>query len=220
MFTDKRIISILCPIMLTIVFIFGVNVMAADDSQTTIKSNNIENPQIVLSLSEIIAMYPMSPEDEAAIVHTIPQVPVIIDGIKYKPEDVTLFNGQRLHFTVGENKELYAFSDIKELEEFLQSQYGSGNSALEADAAVLYEHITYLGSTLGMPPHELLVNFVDLDFNDKASSWVVAGNIMATIWEHIEFGGNSLSLGNGMYPFLALYGFNDKASSAYAYIIN
>ena len=125
MFINKRMLSILCPITLVLGLFFGTNVMAADNSRAIIEPNDIGNQKVILSLSEITAMYPMSPEDEAAIVHTTPQVPVIINGIKYDPEDVVLFNGQRLHFTVGKDKQLYAFSDVKELEEFLYSQYSS-----------------------------------------------------------------------------------------------
>jgi hypothetical protein len=127
MFINKRMLSILCPITLVVGLFFGANVMAADNSQAIIEPNDIGNQRVILSLSEITAMHPMSPEDEAAIVHTVPQVPVIINGIKYDPEDVVLFNGQRLHFTVGKDKQLYAFSDVKELEEFLYSQYNGFN---------------------------------------------------------------------------------------------
>lgn len=127
MFINKRMLSILCPITLALGLFFGANVVAADNSQAIIEPNDIGNQRVILSLSEITAMHPMSPEDEAEIVHTAPQVPVIINGIKYDPEDVVLFNGQRLHFTVGKDKQLYAFSDVKELEEFLYSQYNGFN---------------------------------------------------------------------------------------------
>jgi len=38
-----------------------------------------------------------------------PTVPVIIDGVKYKPEDISLFNGKRLRFIAGKDGTLYAF---------------------------------------------------------------------------------------------------------------
>ena len=60
---------------------------------------------------QIEAMYPMSPEAEKAIVHEIPECPVvIIDGIKYDSKDISLFNGVRLRFTTDDNGNLYAFT--------------------------------------------------------------------------------------------------------------
>ncbi|AKG53256.1 hypothetical protein DGWBC_0577 [Dehalogenimonas sp. WBC-2] len=66
--------------------------------------------------SEVEAMYPMSAEAEAAIVHVIPMVPVNVDGTWYKAEEITLFNGQRLHFTEDKGGSLFAFTDAKSMD--------------------------------------------------------------------------------------------------------
>ncbi len=62
----------------------------------------------------------MSPEDEAGIVHDVPPCPVIIDGVLYEPEQIHLFDGQRLGFTVGNDGRLYAFTTVEGMRSFLQ----------------------------------------------------------------------------------------------------
>ena len=51
----------------------------------------------------------MPSESEAKLVHKEPEVPFILNGVLYQPEQIHLFDGQRLGFTIGENGILYAF---------------------------------------------------------------------------------------------------------------
>jgi hypothetical protein len=68
----------------------------------------------------------MSPEAEAKIIHQVPLVPVIIDGVLYQPEEIHKFDGQQLGFTVGSDGQLYAFTDEAALENFITKQSKSG----------------------------------------------------------------------------------------------
>ncbi len=172
------------------------------------------------TLSEMEKLCPMSAEAEAAIVHTVPQVPVIIDGVCYKPENIALFNGQRLRFTSDKEGNLYAFTTVEGAEKFLVdklmqsgltttlTQNGGGTRA----SVVLYENILYGGEAV------VITGIVDSlgDFNDKASSFMVGQGIgLGIIYKDENRGGDYYYMeGGNVIPFLWLYGFNDNVSSA------
>ena len=128
MFNHRWLIVLTIVLTLILGLFGGVNIVAVNGSQVDIEVDNSGGQQKITSLKELEALYPMSPEAEAAIVHDIPACPVIIDGVSYEPEDVTLFNGQRLRFSVGKDKNLYAFTTVEGLEEFLQDQFGHSDS--------------------------------------------------------------------------------------------
>ena len=50
------------------------------------------------TIADLENMFPMSAEEEAAIVHESPGVPFIVVDVRYDPEEIGLFNGQRLRF--------------------------------------------------------------------------------------------------------------------------
>ncbi len=110
----------------TLVFGISLALILVLGSATAVTADSSDSDQIDISgmtLSEIVEVFPMSAEEEAAIVHTVPQVPVVIDGELYQPEDISLFNGQRLHFTVGSDGTLYAFTAAEELEKFIAEEH-------------------------------------------------------------------------------------------------
>jgi hypothetical protein len=74
--------------------------------------------------AELQAMFPMSAEAEAAIVHQVPPGPVVIDGTRYEASEVNLFDGQRLGFAVDTGRVFYAFTTVEGLGRFMQEQYG------------------------------------------------------------------------------------------------
>lgn len=170
-----------------------------------------------LTLSEIEALFPMSTEAEAAIVHVVPEVPVIIDGVRYKPGEITLFNGQRLRFVVDTDGVLRAFTTVKGLEQFIAEEFGQpasrGVELLSLAYGRFYEHIYYSGWALWVGPG---IGISDLGFfHDKISSVQVDQGITAgVLWEHEYFTGSYFWVSGGSsYPSLVPYGWNDRASS-------
>jgi hypothetical protein len=76
--------------------------------------------------ADFMAEHQMAPEAEAKIVHQVPEVPVIIDGVLYQPEDIHKFDGRQLGFTVGPDGRLYAFTDGIVLVDFISIQSKAG----------------------------------------------------------------------------------------------
>lgn len=168
--------------------------------------------------------------EAAPIVHQVPQYPIIVDGVRYAPEQISLFDGQVLRFIWDERTEqeqvLYAFTTLEGLETYLQVQWGwspSQNSATEGQTAVyysyFYEHTYYRGACLGLVRGYGIRDLRPWNMNDKVSSVAVAPDASwATLYEHINYGGSQLWMRGG-YRFSSLvpYGWNDRASSVVAW---
>jgi hypothetical protein len=169
------------------------------------------------SQAEFMETHRMTPEAEAKIVHTVPQVPVIIDGIRYEPEQIHLFDGRQLGFTVGQDGQLYAFTSYKELENFLadsrigksaillffatrysEGAWYDGPRHLEVDPGVTWHYLSYA----------LMDNiFSSMEINATADNGV-------TLFDLPNLQGDYFHGYYGTpYPNLGTYGWNDRASS-------
>jgi hypothetical protein len=182
--------------------------------QNTDVNSDINRP---LKPSEIVELYPMSAEEIKAIVHVIPQCSVIVDGVLYEGKDITLFNGQRLHFTTDKKGNLYAFTDAVEMETFLEKEYGytfelfstssKGMSKLFADWYFGYPY-------LYCSPEEEFLELSSIGFDDCISSAQICDNASVTLWDYANLTGDSYTMLPGStYTVLALQGWNDRASS-------
>lgn len=190
------------------------------------------NPPVT-SLAELERLYPMSAEAEAAIVHEIPPVPVIIDGIKYEPKEAALFNGQRLRFTPGMDGQLYAFTTVEGLETFLREQreqsgrnYGGYvPSSVLTVGSTLFQYYWFSGASV-----DLVVNQGDDDLgnlNNQISSlenWGEPLEYETTLFDYTDYGGDYATFplpgGTEFYWYweLSSYGWNDRAESAICFV--
>jgi hypothetical protein len=116
-----RTLSFGIAVALILTMFSGVGVLAQD-------SPKVVNPGIEdlrgLSLSQIEALHPMSAEALAAITYDFVTYPVVVDGILYQPNEMTRFNGTRLHFIYGKDDCLIAFQAVDDLEKYLYNEYG------------------------------------------------------------------------------------------------
>lgn len=176
-----------------------------------------------LTLSEIEALYPMSAEAEAALVQVVPQVPVIIDGVYYEPEDITLFNGQRLRFVVDTDGVLHAFTTVKGLEQFVAEEFGQpeprdagkGETRGGGGWFALYEHILYGGAERVLWSEGQADYTLGYMNNRSSSLYVSVGVLAGMIFEYEDLGGSYLYISeNTGHPWLTYFGWNDRASSA------
>ncbi|AII58191.1 hypothetical protein ASJ33_06195 [Dehalococcoides mccartyi] len=175
-----------------------------------------------LSPSEIVAMYPMSAEEEAKIIQVIPQCPVNVDGTWYRAEEITLFNGQQLHFTTDKTGALYAFTDAKAMETFLEAEYGkiydlpfNGSiQNLRFDQSELFKDWMYSGELMQLAPFIQLSNLASLGWDDYISSAKICSTAPVTLWEYSGFQGNSFTMpADSNHAALTFEGWNDRASS-------
>lgn len=177
-----------------------------------------------LKPSQIEALYPMSPEAEAAIVHVVPPCPVIIDGVWYAAEEINLFDGQRLRFTVDKAGALYAFTTAKGLEAFAEAAYGemvfniaggSGTAATGLSYSVFFVDMWYGGAKMPVYPGTQLP---DIDEYDNAiSSAQICDQAGVYVYEYVNFGGSYFYMPPGStWTMLTFQGWNDRVSSIWA----
>ncbi|MDV2989558.1 MAG: hypothetical protein P3T54_05360 [Dehalogenimonas sp.] len=171
--------------------------------------------------SEIEAAHPMSAEAEAAIVHVVPQCPVIIDGVWYTAEQINLFDGQRLRFTVDKAGVLYAFTTVEDFEYFIQSEYGRvfdalpdmGTSSTGLTVSYLHTDMWYEGGVplVVVPGGKLEYLGV---YNNAISSAKISDTRGVMLYEYEACMGSSYYLPPGtVWSMLIFQGWNDRASS-------
>ena len=168
-----------------------------------------------LTPAQLEALYPMSSADEAKIVHAIPPCPVIIDGVKYKPEDISLFNGKRLRFIAGKDGTLYAFTTPEGLEQFQIENRST--SSIPNDHSFFYRDMLYSGESFGIAPGNGYPYLSQMGM-DKAISSTEATTAAAWsyLYESTTFQGDSFAMpGGSNYSMLIFQGWNDRASSVY-----
>ncbi|MDD4873503.1 MAG: hypothetical protein PHE15_00775 [Dehalococcoidales bacterium] len=182
----------------------------------TIVNPIISNP---LRPSEIVALYPMSPVEEAAIVHVAPECPVIVDGVLYEGKDISLFNGKRLHFTNDKAGNLFAFTIAVEMEEFLEKEYGNifdlniTNATLRFENSLLCMDWWYGGAQLICSPGQQFSQLASV-WDNCISSAQISDLADVTMWDYSDFGGDSYTMPAGSnYSMLTFQGWNDRASS-------
>jgi len=182
-----------------------------------------------------------SPEIVSHIVQRVPQIPFFLNGKMYNPEDITYFNGQELHFVLStsgdymlavDNRGLFkiwlrlAFNELFECNN-LQSELPELRPSLFPDMldpltftpkTYFYEHIDYNGNHLSLSPNRGYKNLTNVrmsifeDWNDKISSFQMNNTKVTTLYEHINWKGQTLTM-FGSVSNLRIYGWNDRASS-------
>jgi hypothetical protein len=211
--SKQRSISVILITMLMVLttIITGIPAVAQGESPTTGKT---ELPEIT-SPSILEKLFPMTTEAEASIVHKVPPARVIVNGSVYKPENICLFDGHRLHFSMDRDGQLYAFTTAKGLEEFVRDQMTEPCKSIGIDSwgATVFDGIFYGSPSLDFDVWEGKYTLGDL--NEKVSSVIKDSTPVAlTLYDGIYWSGDSYTfLYNQEYPMLWLYGWNDKASS-------
>jgi hypothetical protein len=171
-----------------------------------------------LSPSEMEALFPMSPEDEAKIVHVPPFGNIIIDGVEYKPEDIHLFDGIRLRYIVGKDGKLYAFTTAEGLEKF-QAEYERDipqGSELRSSESFFYTDMWYSGGSFDLFPGYGFPYLSALGCDNAVSSVKATPDASWTyIYDYENFTGEYFAMAGGdNYGMLLFQGWNDRASSA------
>ncbi|WP_182813023.1 peptidase inhibitor family I36 protein [Bacillus sp. ME78] len=164
-----------------------------------------------------------------------------LNGKIYNPEDITYFNGQELHFVLSTSGDYMLAVDNRRLFKIwlrlaFNEIFGCNNSPYEltelrpflfpdmldpltfTPKTYFYEHIDYNGDYLSLSPNRGYKNLTNVrmsifeDWNDKISSFQMNNTRVTTLYEHINWEGQTLTM-FGSVSNLRIYGWNDRASS-------
>jgi len=215
--TKKIFLAGICLSIMSIMILPAVTSAAYDTQDYTPQNSNV-NSDVAYQMkpSEIVELYPMSAEEEAAIVHVIPECPVTIDGVLYKAEDVSLFDGKRLHFTTDKAGNLYAFTDAVKMEELIEKEYGYTfeiSSPSSKKVSILYMDWFYGEPKLDCSPGQQFLTLAP-EWDNNISSAEIGPDAPVTLWDYPGLTGDSITLYAGLnYSVLTFQGWNDRASS-------
>lgn len=220
----KRFPSVICVALVLFVASSSIILSASDTEKYTYGTEAVNSSDAaLLKPSQIEAMYPMSAEAELSLVHVIPECPVIIDGVWYKAEDIILFNGQRLRFTVDKAGSLCAFTTVAGLEKFVEAEYGKvfdgtgsiGNLSTGLNYSEFYVDMWYSGAKLPVCPG---MQVGDLGgFDNAFSSAKICDQSGVYIYEYANFDGSYFYMPPGStWSMLTFQGWNDRVSSIIA----
>jgi hypothetical protein len=157
----------------------------------------------------------MTPEAEAALVHRVPPVPFVLDGVQYEPEQIHLFDGRQLGFKTGDDGRLYAFTSFAALNNFLENQSYASLDGPGPEYSGFYSDTYFQGTSwVYVPPNTSLFTLSYLDdmiSSEQISYYATYG---ATLFEYQNLQGDYYSVNGGeARENLGLYGWNDRASS-------
>jgi hypothetical protein len=169
------------------------------------------------------------------IVHPIPQMPIVIDGVRYAPEEISQFNGRVLRYVLDQHGQsegvIYAFTTLEGLTQYLKAQWGwapGSSSARSMGSAIVrpmsdsywtvfYADAYYAGSTILSAPNAAIsdLSTVSPGWNDRISSVKVAtGSAWATLYADTSYAGDQLWMQRGTeWSSLAGSGWDNRASS-------
>ena len=189
---------------------------------------NLATPQ---TPAQMEAAAPVSDD----IIHPIPQVPIVIDGVRYAPEEISQFNGRLLRYVLDQHSQaegvIYAFTTLEGLTQYLKDQWGweptspsmrsmkSGIVRPMSDSywTVFYADAYYAGSTILSAPNAAIsdLSTVSPGWNDRISSVKVAtGSAWATLYADTSYAGDQLWMQRGTeWSSLAGSGWDNRASS-------
>lgn len=178
-----------------------------------------------------------TPADLAkTIVHRVPRVPVVIDGVRYEPQEITRFNGRALHFVAEPQAQrpalIRAFTSLQAAQDYTRRQSGSPTGTLTPLSAVdskahFYQH-NFSGNEFTREPGEgepdlrrvncFLWWCTDID-NQVSSVAASRTSSYTVLYDYYNYYGNSLWIPAGTtadVSYLSWYGWNDRASSVLA----
>jgi hypothetical protein len=174
------------------------------------------------------------------IIHPIPQISIVIDGVYYAPQEIQQLNGISLHFVLSEETQkeefLYIFKTPQEVQQYLQFQktlplnlIKLQNSSIQASltttvSANFFEHLFFNGAVLTLEAGHAWSDlekacksqflwWCTSDWNKVISS-VRTGSTTVMLFEHINFEGSSLTIPpHRSVESLVPLGWNNRVSS-------
>lgn len=164
---------------------------------------------------EFMMAHTMPADAEAAIVHQAPLVPFVLNSAVYQPEQIHLFDGKQLGFTVGRDGWLYAFTSPAELESFMaEDQEAPLAPGWPPEVSVYYDDPGCAGAMqLGVYPG---VSIADLTYWDNIVSSMDISNYArngCTLFDLLNYQGDYFAVAGGTKWDNLGSNWNDRASS-------
>ncbi|MBX3059216.1 MAG: hypothetical protein KF770_22335 [Anaerolineae bacterium] len=165
-------------------------------------------------------------DETVEIVHPIPQVPIVVDGVKLAPEEITQFNGRELYYLIdGKSELLYIFTTIEGITKQVKQDSVKNNETSSNEVMLsCYQYSAYYQGTYlsGGGPWFVQSGTSGTTFtgvyaflnNDVESVQTTTCNVYTKLFDNTNFTGSQLWLACcGTTNDLAIYGWGNRAGS-------
>ena len=175
----------------------------------------------------VVAQEPFPEVSQVANIHPVPQVPIVVDGVKMSPEKITKFNGQTLFYLVDDRARsegvVLLFTTLMGIEEHIKStarnlKWTHAKPSLShcttgSQKSLLYGLDNYQSFLEDVGPDEGF-NLLGSANNETNSVKATRCNEYTKLYDGDNLTGSSLWLACcGDTPSLGIYGWNNRASS-------
>ena len=159
---------------------------------------------VAVSNREVLAQEQPQQGESAEIIHPIPKVPIVVDGVKMAPEEIAKFNGQDLYYLVNDQaRVLYIFTTVEGINRHANAESNSNLGLLSCDTTSDIYQNKYLSGT----PYSFLNN-------DIESVQTTTCNAYTKLFDNTNFTGSQLWLADsGTTNDLGIYGWSNRAGS-------
>ncbi|MCA9944099.1 MAG: hypothetical protein KC449_11490 [Anaerolineales bacterium] len=178
------------------------------------------------SSQKVLAQEQPVQDEQTENIHPVPQIPIIVDGVKMAPEEITKFNGQELYYLVdNESDVLYIFTTLEgitkqaEQTNVKNNEISSSNQMMSCYEYSAFYQGTYLSGggpwfvksgtqvSFGSGPYAFLNN-------DIESAQTTTCNVYTKLYDNTNYTGSQLWLACcGTTNNLGIYGWNNRAGS-------
>jgi hypothetical protein len=168
------------------------------------------------------------PVDSNAI-NPIPLIPIVLDGVRMAPEQITKFNDRNLYYLVDERAisegVVYVFTSLQKIETHIENSEASHFSKRSfskpslshctgGGVSIFYSEINFSNFLEDLGPGEAGLNLYNGDDNDLESVSATHCNEYTKLYDGHNLTGSSLWLACcGDTQDLDIYGWDNRASS-------
>lgn len=238
MFNNVRSLRILCALLL-VVGVTGAQAQLLQPEMPEMPEPEarLTQPGLVLQPIALGSQFEDRPVPEGTVIrHRVPELPLIIDGSFFAPEQIRFFDGQPLHFyaddaTMAEGV-LYGFTSRAGLREFLVDSHrlpadqdnqplrtvnGQAMSGSGTGVVIFYENASWGGFFFWVPAG-YTATFGGSTWDNRISSTLLQNGPVSsvTLWDFSSCTGTSLTLGTTFSvtqsSLAGSFGFNDRAA--------
>lgn len=186
---------------------------------------------IAVSNQEVLAQVQPQQDESTEIVHPIPQIPIVLDGVKMSPEEITKFDGQVLYYIVDKKAQdegvVYVYTTLDSITRHYESTKSKDapnfapTGCLNANTAWKDKWHNDAGGRMYITPgdeHSFATGQTYASFNNNIESTHVnfCSNYLK-LYDNTDYTGSQLWLAtNGWTGDLGIYGWNNRAGSVRA----
>ena len=175
---------------------------------------------VAVSNQGVLAQEQPQQDKSAEIVHPIPQVPIVVDGVKMDPRDITKFNGQELYYLVNDDAKnqgvVFIFTTLQGIEKVTVLNEKTTSAYGCVDPTDIWTNVDFQGDYKTLSPWNGIGqgSFWNTSWDNNIESVHSSTCNYTKFYDSTSYSGSQLWLAtNGWTSWLVPYGWDNRAGS-------